>query len=308
MKIPWGVIFQRVYQDIVGEPLIFITAILCITLACLAGPLALGSKGIEACLMPPWANRAVVMVSWKMKTSVQDRQKVLETIRSSAWCESVREVSGKEIAKEVEGLAKSFGQGFSLGDLSEVTGYVEIILSGKCLDHPQKCQAFVDSLGADPAVDSVYSGIALAVEARNWFSFVRHSMITLTAFLLLLMLVMLFLLYRLSFYRRMKEIYLWDLLGASPSFKRLACYMQALPMIAIAWTLSLFLLYRLKKYWQHLEHFFGTEQNCLPSYGTLFGFSIITLVLVIFIVFVTVEWVLKRNWVVSSRTDWIWSD
>lgn len=312
MRIPWGFVLYRVYQDIVKEPLIFATAVLCMTLACVAGPLALGSKIITTCLIPPWANRAVVMVSWKVKASEKDRHRVLENIRSATWCESIREVSGEEVLKEVERLAKSFGQGFSLGDPSVVPGYVEITLSGGCLDQPQKCQAFVDSLAADPAVDSVYSGVAWAVEARNWFRFIRYSVMTLTGSFFLIMIVMLFLLYRLFFYRRMKEIYLWDILGASPFFKRLACYIHSISMIALAWPLSLFLLYRFKKYLQHVEHFFGIEQSslgrALPSYGTLLGFSILTLALVVFIVFITIEWAFRKNWVSSSKADWIWSD
>lgn len=312
MRIPWGFVLYRVCQDIVKEPLIFATAVLCITLTCVAGPLTLVSKSITTCLVPPWANRAVVMVSWKVKASEKDRHRVLETIRSAAWCESIREVSGEEVLKEVERLAKSFGQGFSLGDPSVVPGYVEITLSGGCLDHPQKCQAFVDSLAADPAVDSVYSGITWAVEARNWFGFIRHSMVTLTASFFLIMVVMLLLLYRLSFYRRMKEIYLWDLLGASPFFKRLACYIHSISMIVLAWPLSLFLLYRLNKYWQHVERFFGVEQTrlsgMLPSYGTLLGLSILTLALVIFIVFIIIEWAFRKNWVAANKADWIWGD
>jgi len=312
VRIPWGFILYRVYQDIAKEPLIFATAVLCMTLACAAGPLALESKSITTCLIPPWANRAVVMVSWKVKASEKDRHRVLETIRSAEWCESIREVSGEEVLKEVERLAKSFGQGFSLGDPSVVPGYVEITLSGGCLDQPQKCQAFVDSLAADPAVDSVYSGVAWAVEARNWFRFIRYFMIILSSSFFLIMVVMLFLLYRLSFYRRIKEIYLWDLLGASPFFKRLACYIHSISMLVLAWPISLFLLYRFKKYLQHLGHFFGIEQSrlssSLPSYGTLFALSILTLVLVIFIVFITIEWAFRKNWGSSNRVDWIWSD
>lgn len=308
MKIPWGFIVSRVFQDILREPLSFIAAVLCVTVVCTAGPIVMGSKSLAVCFTPPWANRAVAMIAWKTKTSESDRRRVTEIIRNSPWYESMREVPGEEVIKEVETLAKSFGREFFRVDPSIMPGYLEITLSGRCLKEASKCQAFIDEVATDPAVDSVYSGVAIASETRMWFEFIERFVMILTAFFLFVMVTMIFLLSRISFYRRMREIYLWDLLGASPLFKRLACYAQVLSVIMTAWPISLFILYQFKKYWQHLERFFGINQNCWLSGGTILGFSILTLIFVVLSLIGVAEWAFRKSWNVSAGMDWTWTD
>lgn len=308
MRIPWGFVFSRVWQDIKREPFTFLIAVLCAALVCSAGPIVLGSKQFFACFMPPWANKAVAMVSWKWNASDKDKQKVIETVKNSAWCVSVAEVSGQEVAKEIESLARSFGKGISLGDLSSMPGYIEVILSEECLNNAQQCQAFVDGLAGEPAVDSVYSGIAASAEARLWFDLARRFITGLTVFLLIVMMVVVFLLSRLSFHLRMREIYLWDLLGASPLFKRLASYTQSLVVIVTGWLVSLFVLFELNGYWRNLEKVFGINRSCWLSGGKLVAFSILTFVVVACSVLMIAEWAFRRSWKISAKIDWTWAD
>lgn len=308
MKIPWGFVFSRVWQDVIREPFTFITAVLCAALVCSAGPIVLGSKQISACFVPPWANQAVAMVSWKWKASDKDKQKVVEAIKTSGWSVSVREVPGEEVAREIESLAGSFGKEFSLGDPSVMPGYLEIVLSEECLSKAKECQAFFDGLTSESAVDSVYSGIAASSEARLWFNLVRRFITGLTVFFLVVMMTMVFLLSRLSFYRRMREIYLWDLLGASPLFKRLASYVQSLVVIVMGWFISFFVLLQLRIYWHNLEQLFGVNRSCWLSSGKLMGFSLLTFVVVACMVLMIVEWAFRRSWKISARMDWTWTD
>ncbi|MCX7822516.1 MAG: hypothetical protein N2260_03615 [Syntrophobacterales bacterium] len=308
MKIPWGFVISRVLQDILKEPFTFAATVLCATLVCFTCPIVMGGKNVLACLMPPWANRAAAMISWNAKASEKDRKKVIEIIQNSKWYETLREVPGEEVAKEVEMLAKSFGKESFLADPSTMPGYLEITLSRHCLEEPQKCQAFMDELASNAAVDSVFSGVALASETKLWFERIRRFFIILTVLFLFVMVTMVFLLTRISFYRRMREIYLWDLLGASPLFKRLACYTQAVSIIVLAWPLSLLALLYSKRYLKHLEHFFGTNQSCSLSVETLLGSSIVTLFVVASFILIMAEWAFRKSWNLSIKMDWTWTD
>lgn len=308
MNIPWGFVVSKALQDIRNEPFIFISIVLCATMVFSFGPFVMGSKKLAACLLPPWANRAVVMIAWKSKVSENDRKKVIEVVKKTPWCDSIKEVSGEEVAKEIEMLAKNFGKEFFLTDPSTIPGYLELTFNEQCIKESQKCQAFVDNLASDSAVDSVYSGIALASETRLWFEMIRRLILGITVFFLVVMFTMVFLLIRVSFYRRMREIYLWDLLGASPVFKRLACYIQAVSVIILAWPISLIPLYYIKRYWQHLEGFFGINQGCWLSDRVMLGFSIATFILVTCSVLAVAEWAFRKSWNTSVGMDWTWTD
>ncbi len=299
-------IVSKAFRDLLKESLVFMTTVIAISVASIGFVMGLGSGKFFSCFVPSWAKKASAMVSWKQDVSENDRKRVIKTLKDSPWFEKILEVPGEEVIKEMESIARIFGTNLSGIDVSLVPGYLELTFNNRCLNQYDECNKFLTLLSKDPAVDRFYSGLNWALEVYKWYETLRKYILSLGLFFLLIMVVLIFLLTRLSFFRRLKEIYLWDLLGASPLVQRLYCYVQASLLVITSFPLSAFLIYILRRQWRYFETTLGI--SCWPSGMELSFYFFIGVVFIVLVIFGTVEWAFRRSWKSSLGGDWTWTD
>lgn len=220
-------IITWVAREVVESWPFFMATVLCMGFAFFWGSAALQNDRIWKCIVPSWASRSVSIILLNSNVGEEHITKVQKTVANSEWAEGCRLVRGEEAWSRIRSEFSELSKIIEELDPKYFPSYLEVVLSQQCLEKYSECEKFFHTISAMDPVEHVYSGLVWARKVFEWFRIAKIASIFSMIIFLFLGLVIALLMIKITCEVHKLELYLWDIMGASPWIIRSPFYLYS---------------------------------------------------------------------------------
>ncbi len=221
-------LIKHAIKNILSAFSAFAISSLCLGFAIFCGTFYLERDKFLEPLIPSWAKETRALIAVENSISTEQMNKITAILGVSDWVKSYKTMDQREAWKS---FVRDFSHIRNLAseiDPAYLPTILEITLSEKCLKNHVECSRFLEGLKKIPHVYNVFSPLHWIKRISLWFFIFQKTVLFLTFFFFLASMLVTVMGLRLAFQFFRKEIYLFDLLGASPWFLKLPFYFQGM--------------------------------------------------------------------------------
>ncbi len=216
----------------------FTISSLCLGFAIFCGTFYIEKNKLLEPLVPSWAKETKALITVDNNVSTKQLNKITAILSVSNWVKNYKVMDQKKAWKN---FLKDFSHIRNLAndiDPAYLPTILEITLTKKCLKNSVKCSKFLEDLKRIPRVDSVFSPLPWIKKVSVWFFIFQKTVLFLASFFFLASMIVTVMGLKLAFQSFRKEVYLFDLLGASPWFIKIPFYFQGMFTLIIGIIIS----------------------------------------------------------------------